>query len=264
MDLPIVTVDAFADGPFTGNPAAVCVLGSWLDGALLHRVAAEMNLSETAFVVRRADGDWDLRWLTPAVEVDLCGHATLATAHHLLEGGAASGALRFHTRSGVLVARRHEDGIELDFPATPAVDAAAPEGLADALGVSAVRTAKKSPFDWLVELGSAADVRAARPDFGALRRVPCRGVMITAASDAPRFDFVSRFFAPAAGVDEDPVTGSAHCALVPFWAARLGKTSLTAHQASRRGGTLGCELRGERVLLRGRGVTMLRGTLRVA
>lgn len=264
MELPIVTVDAFAGGPFTGNPAAVCVLSEWPEDALLQRIAAEMNLAETAFVVRRPDGAFDLRWLTPAVEVDLCGHATLATAHHLFERGERASELRFHTRSGVLVARRQKDGIELDFPATPAVDEAPPPGLGEALGVAAIRTAKKSPFDWLIELASEGEVRAAKPDLGALRRLPCRGVMITARSDGPRFDFVSRFFAPAAGVDEDPVTGSAHCALVPFWAARLGKTELTAYQASARGGVLDCTLAGERVLLRGRGITMLRGTLRVA
>jgi predicted PhzF superfamily epimerase YddE/YHI9 len=264
MELPIVTVDAFADGPFTGNPAAVSVLHRWPDTALLQHIAAEMNLSETAFAMRRTDGDWDLRWLTPTTEVDLCGHATLATAHHLFEREETADELRFHTRSGVLVARRWKDAIELDFPATPAVDEVPPPGLAEALGVTAIRTAKKSPFDWLVELADAGEVRAARPDFAALLRIPGRGVALTAASDTPRFDFVSRFFAPAVGVDEDPVTGSVHCALVPFWAARLSKTELTAYQASARGGVLDCALAGERVLLRGRGITMLRGTLRVA
>jgi PhzF family phenazine biosynthesis protein len=264
MDLPIVTVDAFASGPFTGNPAAVCVLPAWLETPQLARIAAEMNLSETAFLVPRPDGSFDLRWLTPAVEVDLCGHATLASAHHLFESGVATDeVVSFHTRSGVLVARRVGDRIELDFPATPAIEEPAPEGLAVALGVRAIRSARKSPFDWLIEVEHERDVRSAAPDFGALRKLPVRGVMVTARAENDDLDFVSRFFAPAAGVDEDPVTGSAHCALTPFWAAKLGKTVLRAHQASKRGGDLECELRGERVLMRGRAVTMLRGALRV-
>lgn len=264
MELPIVTVDAFASAPFTGNPAAVCVLTRWLETPHLARIAAEMNLSETAFLVPR-DRGFELRWLTPAVEVDLCGHATLASAHHLWESGlVVSDTITFHTRSGALVARRRGERIELDFPATPAVDERAPEGLAAALGVRAIRTARKSPFDWLIELEHERDVRGATPDFGALRRIPARGVMVTARGGDDAYDFVSRFFAPAAGVDEDPVTGSAHCALTPFWAAVLGKSVLRAHQASKRGGDLECELRGDRVLLRGHAVTMLRGSLRVA
>lgn len=265
QSLPIVTVDAFADAPFTGNPAAVCVLERWPGAPLLARIAAEMNLSETAFVVPRPGGEFDLRWLTPAVEVDLCGHATLASAHHLWESGLVASAqpISFHTRSGLLTARRAGERVELDFPATPAVAEVAPAGLAAALGVRAVRSAQKSPFDWLVELESEAAVRAVRPDFAAVRAIPARGVIVTARADAPELDFVSRFFGPAAGVDEDPVTGSAHCALAPFWGAALDKRVLSAYQASARGGHVECELRGDRVLLRGSAVTMLRGTLRL-
>jgi PhzF family phenazine biosynthesis protein len=230
MELPIVTVDAFADAPFTGNPAAVCVLERWLPDPALARIAAEMNLSETAFLVRR-DGELELRWLTPAVEVDLCGHATLASAHHLFSSGLAPSdeAIRFHTRSGVLTARLLESGaIELDFPATPALPEAPPAGLVEALGARAIHSARKSPFDWLVEVESERDVRALRPDMTLLRAVPVRGVIVTARADDPALDFVSRFFAPAAGVDEDPVTGSAHCALAPYWSEKLGKARLAA------------------------------------
>ena len=264
MQLPIATVDAFARAPFEGNPAAVCLLPHWLDDAVLSRIAAELNLSETAFLVRNDDGSHRLRWLTPAVEVDLCGHATLASAHRLWELGvlAATERARFHTRSGELTATRLSDGrIELDFPATPAHDEPAPEGLASALGVSAIRTAKKSPFDWLVEVEDEREVREARPDMRALSSLPVRGVILTARASTPGLDIVSRFFGPGAGVDEDPVTGSAHCALTPYWAERLGRTTLAAYQASRRGGHLECELVGARVRLRGTAVTVLTGTL---
>jgi PhzF family phenazine biosynthesis protein len=199
--------------------------------------------------------------MTPATEVDLCGHATLASAHHLFSIGLATGSVRFHTRSGVLTARRAGDAIELDFPATPARVEPAPEGLFEALGARAIHSARKSPFDWLVEVGTESEVRALKPDFTRLRAIPARGVMVTARADAPELDFVSRFFAPAESIDEDPVTGSAHCALAPYWAEKLGKSTLNAFQASRRGGRLECEVRGDRVLLRGRAITMLRGTL---
>jgi len=259
--LPLFQVDAFADGPFTGNPAAVCLLDDVRDDAWLQAVAMEMNLSETAFVHPEGDG-WRLRWFTPTAEVDLCGHATLATAHvlwqeRLLAPGADA---RFHTRSGTLGARRLEDGwIELDFPATPPAPAEAPDGLAEALGVEPLGVLR-SRFDYVVDVESAETVRGVAPDFGRLRGVQARGVIVTAPG-TDGVDFVSRFFAPAVGVDEDPVTGSAHCALTPLWAARLGRDRLLARQLSRRGGTLRLALLGDRVRLAGAALTVLRGTL---
>ena len=255
----IYQVDAFADGPFTGNPAAVCILDSSRTDAWMHAVAAEMNLSETAFLQRTGDG-WSLRWFTPLVEVDLCGHATLASAHVLFETGRLQGepSARFHTRSGVLGARIDGDAIVLDFPAQPVAAAEAPAGLLAALGVEA-RWVGRNGADLLVELAAAEHVRSLRPDLHALRRIEARGVIVTAASDDARYDFVSRFFAPRVGVDEDPVTGSAHTALGPFWAGRLGRATLTGYQASRRGGVVGVHVHGDRVDLRGRAVTVLCG-----
>ncbi len=260
--LPLYQVDAFTARPFAGNPAAVCLLDGPRADAWMQDVAAEMNLAETAFLERRADG-WDLRWFTPVVEVDLCGHATLASAHVLWESGVAANgeALRFHTRSGLLQARRRDAEIELDFPAEPVEEAAAP-GLAAALGV-APRWCGKNRLDVLAELASEAEVRSLAPDFSRLRTVsPAgRGVIVTARSEAPDYDFVSRFFAPAAGIDEDPVTGSAHCALGPYWMAKLGKSEMRAYQASARGGALGVRVAGDRVFLTGHAVTVLRGEL---
>lgn len=258
----VTYVDAFSDGPFTGNQAAVCLLTGGAEAAWMQRVAAELNLAETAFVTRRADGDFDLRWFTPAVEVDLCGHATLATAHVLWESGTLGGGetARFHTRSGLLTAVNRGDWIELDFPATPPQDAPAPAGLLDAMGVQA-SCVGKSPFDYLIEVADEAAVRAASPDFGKLRKISTRGVMITARSADPKYDFVSRFFAPGAGIDEDPATGSAHCCLAPYWAGRLGKTAFVARQLSSRGATLKVALDGDRIKLGGQAVTMLRGEL---
>jgi PhzF family phenazine biosynthesis protein len=257
----LAQVDAFADGPFTGNPAAVCVLPGPRDEAWMQQVAREMNLSETAFLVARADG-FDLRWFTPAIEVALCGHATLASAHALWEEGhlPTDAVARFHTKSGLLSASRDGEWIELDFPATPAAPAEAPEGLSDALGAPACFVGR-SRFDYLVELESEAAVRDLQPDHARLRALPVRGVMVTSRASTPGWDFVSRFFAPGSGIDEDPVTGSAHCCLTPFWAARLGRTSLVARQLSARGGTLLVRLDGDRVRLRGRAVTVLRGEL---
>lgn len=265
MTFPLHIVDAFTEEPFRGNPAAVCVLESARQAPWMQSVAAEMNLSETAFVSPRADGDFDLRWFTPVVEIDLCGHATLASAHVLWERAGAAGRIAFHTRSGKLSAERSDGGwIVLDFPATPPVVAPAPEGLLRALGFeeSDARTVARSRFDWMVEVGSPAQVRAARPDLALLRTVDARGVMLTARGDATEpYDFVSRFFAPRSGVDEDPVTGSAHCCLGPFWSERLGKTSLLAYQASKRGGVVRLNVSGDRVRLSGRAVTVLRGDL---
>lgn len=261
--MKLLQVDAFTDVPFRGNPAAVCLLDGTREDAWLAAVAAEMNLSETAFVARRDDGAFDLRWFTPAVEVDLCGHATLAAAHALWETGDADPAsdIAFHTRSGVLLARREGDGILLDFPAEPAELVAVPAGLLGSLGVEAEAVVGRNRFDYLVELESAADVRALHPDMERLAQVPTRGVMVTALSDDDACDFVSRWFGPQVGVDEDPVTGSAHCCLGPWWAARLGRDELRGYQASPRGGHVGVRVLGARVELVGRAVTVLRGEL---
>lgn len=263
MGQRIFQVDAFTDRPFAGNPAAVCVLPEPRPAPWMAAVAREMNLSETAFLVRRDDG-WDLRWFTPSVEVELCGHATLASAHVLWESGAlAPGAqARFHTKSGLLTADRRGDAIELDFPAQPAREAPPPEGLAEALGV-AIRTCAMSAGDVLVEVDSEAAVRAATPDFGRLRKVSVRGVILTALAKSARYAVVSRFFVPSQGIDEDPVTGSAHCVLAPFWAPRLGKDDFVAYQASARGGVLEVGLRGDRVRLGGKAVTVMVGELLV-
>jgi PhzF family phenazine biosynthesis protein len=269
MPVPILQVDAFTDAPFAGNPAAVCLLPAARDEIWMQRVAAEMNLAETAFLVPRppsppAAGGFDLRWFTPATEVDLCGHATLASAHALWESGELPPheTASFHTKSGVLTARRDGEWIELDFPATVAAPVPAPDGIADALGVRPIEVGK-SRFDYLVEVGTEAEVRDAAPDFLRLRRLPVRGVIVTSRAATPGVDFVSRFFAPGAGIDEDPVTGSAHCALAPHWSRKLGRTSFVARQLSARGGTLRIRLDGDRVKLAGQAVTVLRGTLDV-
>lgn len=262
MTTPLFQVDAFAHKPFAGNPAAVCLLDEAADPAWMQSVALEMNLSETAFLVPRSDG-YDLRWFTPAVEVDLCGHATLASAHTLWETGrlAPDEIARFHTRSGLLTASRIGEWIELDFPATPPAKSPIPDGLEKALGAAA-RFVGKSRFDYLVEVESAAIVREMQPDHAALRHLPVRGVMVTAAGDGG-YDFVSRFFAPGSGIDEDPVTGSAHCCLAPYWAAKLGKQEMTAFQASPRGGVVRVRLGEDRVYLQGQAVTVLSGKLTV-
>jgi predicted PhzF superfamily epimerase YddE/YHI9 len=228
---------------------------------LMQSVAAEMNLSETAFVAPRTDG-FELRWFTPVSEVDLCGHATLASAHLLWETGrlAEADTARFHTRSGLLTAVRVGDWIELDFPATPAESIEPPPGLSDLLG-SVPKFVGRSRFDLLLELTDAEELRDLNPDFVGLSSLPVRGLIVTAKSDVPEYAFLSRFFAPAAGINEDPVTGSAHCALAPFWAERLGKTEMTAYQCSPRGGVVKVKLAGDRVLLRGKAVTVLRGEL---
>jgi len=256
-------VNAFAEGPFTGNPAAVCVLDadaaptdSWM-GA----IAAEMNLSETAFALPFGDGDWNLRWLTPTVEVDLCGHATLATAHVLSRHGySQDNELRFHTRSGVLTADVSDVTIWLDFPALANTPVDPPVGLADALGVEPMTTAR-NVHDVLAELPDAAAVRSLAPDFDAIAAIDARAVVVTARSDDDAYDFVSRCFGPRVGINEDPVTGSAHCALATYWAARLGRTDFRAYQASARGGALCVTLDGDRVRLGGTAVTIARGEL---
>jgi PhzF family phenazine biosynthesis protein len=227
----------------------------------MQHVAQEMNLAETAFLVRRPDG-FDLRWFTPALEVDLCGHATLASAHVLWEEGhlPAAQPVRFHTRSGVLAATRDGAMIWLDFPATPSHPADAPPDLRDGIG-AAMLYVGRSPFDYLVQLESESRVRSLAPDLTALARLGTRGVIVTARSTDPAYDFVSRFFAPGSGIAEDPVTGSAHCALGPFWADRLGKKELVGYQASSRGGAVRVRLEGDRAHLGGQAVTVLRGEL---
>jgi len=264
MSQTIVQVDAFTDRPFAGNPAAVCVLPAPRDERWMRDVAREMNLSETAFLVRRDDGAYDLRWFTPAAEVDLCGHATLASAHVLWEDGHLTPheTARFHTRSGLLTATRTGDWIELDFPATPPKPTQPPADLARALGTEPLWVGS-SRFDLLVLLRDERAVRELRPDIAALRELDARGVIVTAPAAGPEagYDFVSRFFAPAVGVDEDPVTGSAHCALGPFWAERLGKDELVGYQASARGGIVRVRMQGDRVLLGGQAVTVMRGEL---
>jgi PhzF family phenazine biosynthesis protein len=269
--LRIVQVDAFTDRPFSGNPAAVLLLPEdeafrWQDDVWLQNVAAEMNLSETAFLRRRSDGDFDLRWFTPGVEVELCGHATLASAHVLwTEGHAPEGqALRLHTLSGVLASERAVDNdgrrwIELDFPAEPAVEASPPPGLLAALGIERPMYFGRNRFDFLVEVSTEAELRRLRPDMARLAEHSARGVIVTSRSET--YDFVSRFFAPAAGVPEDPVTGSAHCCLGPHWEGRLGRSELRGYQASARGGLVRVRCRGERVSLGGQAVTVLRGEL---
>ena len=262
MDVRLVQVDAFARALFEGNPAAVCLPPEPVDASWMQKVAREMNLSETAFLLPRSPGVYGLRWFTPAVEVDLCGHATLASAHVLWEEGLAARdvGLCFETRSGELRAASRDDWIELDFPAEPAEPADPPPGLIDALGVEP-RHVGRNRFDYLVEVGSEAELRAAAPDMAALRRVGGRGVIVTSRAAGGGFDFVSRFFAPAAGIDEDPVTGSAHCCLGPYWQSRLGRNPLTGYQASARGGVVRVRVAGERVQLAGQAVTVFRTTL---
>jgi PhzF family phenazine biosynthesis protein len=262
--VPILTVDAFTGDPFSGNPAAVCLLREPVEKRWMQSVAREMNLSETAFLVPRPEG-FELRWFTPVTEVDLCGHATLASAHVLWEAGIVTEGvpIRFQTRSGTLGARRSDLGIALDFPATPAGRAEPPPGLSEALGVVPVWSGRTPSADWLVEVEEEATVRALAPDHRRLATIPARGVIVTSRSGDERFDFVSRFFAPRVGIDEDPVTGSAHCALGPFWSGRLGRTALTGYQASRRGGVVHVSVLGERVELAGHAVTVMRGELLV-
>jgi PhzF family phenazine biosynthesis protein len=261
MNQDIFQVDAFTDTPFKGNPAAVCVLPQAGDEHWMQNLATEMNLSETAFLVQQDDG-YHLRWFTPAVEVDLCGHATLASAHILWETGllAADREARFFTHSGLLTAVRRGDWIQLDFPSEPENTAEAPEKLDEALGVSATYVGKNR-FDYLVEVESEDLVRNLAPDFHLLSAISSRGFMVTSRSDDAEFDFISRFFAPGFGINEDPVTGSAHCCLGPYWAEKLNKTELTAYQASPRGGIVRVHVGQERVYLLGKAVTVMRGVL---
>jgi PhzF family phenazine biosynthesis protein len=270
MRQTIVQVDAFTNVPFAGNPAAVCVLPGPRDEVWMQRMAREMNLSETAFLYRETDGRPDpssstfrLRWFTPEVEVDLCGHATLATAHVLWTEGhlALDAPAQFQTRSGRLTAERTDGWITLDLPALRLnPEPLEIDPIASVLG-SAVTFAARGRFDILAEVESEAALLALKPDFGRMRAYPVRGLIVTARASRPGFDFVSRFFAPAVGIDEDPVCGSAHCCLGPFWGERLRKSDMLAYQASPRGGVLRVGLRGDRIALGGQAVSVLKGEL---
>jgi PhzF family phenazine biosynthesis protein len=261
MELPLYQVDAFTSRRFAGNPAAVCPLDRWLPDDVLQAIAAENNLAETAFFVPRGE-DFDLRWFTPTIEVDLCGHATLASGFVLMTKLEPQRRRAiFHTRSGPLVVARDGERLTMDFPSRPPQETAAPAGLAEALG--AWPTSVLKARDFVAVFDSAAEVRALKPDLAAVARLDSFALSVTApgTGDDGDVDFVSRFFAPARGVPEDPVTGSAHCSLVPLWAARLGKTTLRARQVSPRSGELHCRLDGDRVHLAGDAVLVLTGTL---
>ena len=264
---PIVQVDAFTATPFRGNPAAVCVLKTAREEKWMRNVAREMNLSETAFLVPDATdhGAYQLRWFTPTVEIDLCGHATLACAHVLWDEGhlAPHVTARFHTRSGLLTCTRLGHWIEMDFPATFVEPAEPPAQLAEALGAE-FRFVGRSKFDYLVEIADDETVRGLNPNHHLLRQLPVRGVIATALADSAHshdYTFVSRFFAPGSGIDEDPVTGSAHCALAPYWAKKTGKHEMIGYQASPRGGIVRVRPQEDRVFLAGQVVTVLRGEL---
>lgn len=261
MGQEIFQVDAFTNQPFAGNPAAVCVLPQPGEEPWMQNVAREMNLSETAFLYKQADS-FNLRWFTPAQEVDLCGHATLASAYVLWEMGylQPNEEAQFHTRSGLLTAKQQGEWIELDFPAKVATDSDASAELIQAVG-STPKYVSKNQMDYLLELDSEETVRNLLPDFNLLKTLPVRGVIVTSRATSPGYDFVSRFFAPGVGIDEDPVTGSAHCCLGPFWRDRLGKDDFIAYQASPRGGIIKVGCRGDRVLLGGQAVLVLRGQL---
>ena len=260
MDLPYYQVDAFSSRLFAGNPAGVCLLEEWLPDATLQSIATENNQSETAFVIVRQD-HVDLRWFTPVVEVDLCGHATLAAAHVLFRHQGYSGdEIQFHTRSGTLRVLRRGDVLSLELPSWPAVACDAPAALVKGLGKAPLLTAKAQDFLAIYE--TEEEVRNLQPDFAELKRLDARGIIATAPGE--ECDFVSRFFGPAVGVNEDPVTGSAHCTLVPYWAEQIGRTELAALQISARGGELTCFLRGDRVTLAGRAKTYLSGAIHLA
>ncbi len=261
MAIKIYQVDAFGYKPFSGNPAAVCILEEEPQESWMQNVAMEMNLSETAFLYSVGQG-YNLRWFTPTIEVDLCGHATLASAHVLWEEGylEADQDAEFYTKSGVLKAYKKGDLIQLDFPADPQEEAPMPASLKEVLGVDPIYVGK-SKFDYLVEVESEDVLRNLEPDFNLLKKIKTRGIIVTSASASDEYDFISRFFAPASGINEDPVTGSAHCCLGTFWHKRLGKTELRAYQASKRGGFVHISLKGDRVLLGGNATTIFRGEM---
>jgi PhzF family phenazine biosynthesis protein len=264
MGAAIFQVDAFTSRPFAGNPAAVCLLEDKQTDAWMQSLGAEMNLSETAIVARREENNaFDLRWFTPSVEVDLCGHATLAAAHVLWEEELVSAdqSISFHTRSGLLTAKKQHGLIELDFPVDPVIEVTPPQGLEAAIGLNAVYVGKGRD-DYLIEVETEQQLRELAPDFRRLATIPGRGFIVTAPAEG-EFDFVSRFFAPRVGIDEDPVTGSAHCTLAHYWERRLGKQSFNAVQLSKRGGTLKVTLKNDRVTLSGKAVLISKGNLYV-
>ncbi len=262
MEQPIYLVDAFAERPFSGNPAAICILDAPMPESLMQTIAMEMNQAETAFVAKRADGSFDLRWFTPTVEVDLCGHATLASAFVLWHTGmlTADATAHFHTRSGLLTATKNQDGITLDFPAE-VVSAIVMPQIAAAIDVP-VKFVGKNRIAYFAEIESETAVRNFTPDLRRIADLGMRGLIITAQADTTaEYDFVSRFFAPAAGIDEDPATGSAHCGLAPYWRDKLGREALVGYQASPRGAIIRTLCRDSRVLLTGNVVLTLTGTL---
>jgi len=259
MRSKIFTVDAFTDEPFAGNPAGVCILTEEREAHWMQSVASEMNLSETAYL-KKSNNGYNLRWFTPKVEVELCGHATLASAHILFEKGylKREEQARFHTRSGLLTAISKENWIELDFPKQPVKPSSPPTGLVESLGVKPTFVGKNTLY-YFVEVASEAIVRGLKPNYVQLASVPVNAVAVTSKATTPGFDFISRFFAPALGIEEDPVTGSSHCGLAPFWEERLHKSELTAFQASARGGVIHVRVVSDRVYLGGKAVTILEG-----
>jgi PhzF family phenazine biosynthesis protein len=261
MPIPYYHVDSFTEKLFAGNPAGVCILSAFLADSTMQRIAAENRHSETAFVVHRADGDFDLRWFTPEVEDDLCGHATLASAYVLALRKHSVWPVRFHTCSGVLTVARDQDSFEMDFPARPPRPCEPPVELLPALGLKTAQV-MRSPRDYLVVVDQAQQVRSLSPDISALAKldIGIGGTIVTAPGDGT-VDYVSRFFAPAVGIDEDPVTGSINCTLAPYWAGRLGKQTLCTQQLSARGGDLRCKVAGDRVKIAGKARLYLQGTL---
>ncbi len=261
MKLKIYQVDAFATRPFAGNPAAIVPLDEWLPDETMQSIALENNLSETAFFVQKGEGEYDLRWFTPTFEIDLCGHATLGSAFVIFEQlGSTANVLRFQTRkAGELRVERKDGRFVLDFPSRPAAAAEIPEGLADAIGRAPKEVYRSR--DYMLVYDSEDDIRDIAPNFSALERIKTHAVIVTAPGES--CDFVSRFFAPEAGINEDPVTGSAHCNLIPYWAKRLGKPEMFARQVSARGGEIYCELAGDRVKIGGNAVLYLTGEIYV-
>ncbi len=258
-NIPLYQVDAFAHQRFEGNPAAVCPLDDWLDDYLLQAIAEENNLSETAFIIPAGDG-FALRWFTPSTEVGLCGHATLASAHVLFEHlDYRAPQIKFDTRSGRLAVEKTSSGLRMDFPAIPARPCATPEQLIQALGRTPIRVLANE--DYIAVFENESVVRQLQPDFSLLSELDRRGVMVTAPGD--QHDFVSRYFAPRIGIPEDPVTGAAHCTLAPYWANKLGKETLKARQVSRRGGEIGCQVQGDRIILSGQAVTYMIGEISI-
>lgn len=262
MSFPLIWVDAFTDTPFRGNPAAIVLLDAPADEQWMQALAFELGLAETAYVVPRSPGEYELRWFTPSVEIPLCGHATLASAHALYESGWTTGPITFHTQSGPLICTQRDEMIEMDFPAVRPRPVDPAPGLLDALGVTDPVAVLDNKQWFIVECRTAAEVEQLTPDLRALEQI-VPGASVTARSDRRGVDIISRVFGPGVGVDEDAVTGSVHCALVPYWAEKLATTEIVAYQASARGGTLHCRLAGDRVFLAGPAVTVLRGEISV-